>query len=349
VETVRHFLARSDIRALVIAVGSVVFAYFAGFLIRVTAVALARKTVTDLDDRIVDALRRPIFLSLLFIGLRWAAEVLPFSPRLLAVTTSFLETAAVVIWMIAGFRIGDAVLASLSRRAGSTAIVQPRTLPVFEILIRIGVIGAAIYFTFVAWHVDLTAWLASAGIVGIAIGFAAKDTLANLFSGVFILADAPYKVGDWIVLDGGLRGKVMRIGVRSTRVLTTDDIEITVPNAVIGGSKIINEAGGPSTKQRLRIKVSCAYGSDVDVVRKVLESCAIGVEDVCREPKPQVAFRSFGDSGLDFELHVWLEDPGGRERLVDRLNTRVYKELGRAGIEIPYPKRDVYIKQLPGS
>ena len=77
------------------------------------------------------------------------------------------------------------------------------------------------------------------------MGFAAKDTLANLFAGVFILADAPYKIGDFIVLDGGERGRVTKIGIRTTRILTRDDVEITIPNATIANSKIINESGGP--------------------------------------------------------------------------------------------------------
>ena len=133
--------------------------------------------------------------------------------------------------------------------------VQVPSLPVFDMVFKIVIVGAAVYFIFLAWKIDLTAWLASAGVVGIAVGFAAKDTLANLFSGIFIVADAPYKVGDYIVLDGGLRGRVTSIGIRSTRILTLDDIEITIPNAVIGSSKIINEAGGPQVHQRLGVTV----------------------------------------------------------------------------------------------
>ncbi|MFT5274966.1 MAG: MscS family membrane protein [Cryomorphaceae bacterium] len=86
----------------------------------------------------------------------------------------------------------------------------------------------------------MTAWLASAGIIGIAVGFAAKDTLANLFSGVFILADSPYKLGDYVVLEDNSRGKVTQISLRSTRMLTRDDVEVTVPNSITGNTKIIN-------------------------------------------------------------------------------------------------------------
>lgn len=328
-----------------VAVGSILAAFLAELVIRVTLGALARRTASDLDDRVAAGLRRPVFLSVIFIGLGWSAELLELPARFLAITHSVLATLAVLIWSAAAFAIGTAVLETLSRRAGESSIVQPRTLPVFEILIRLLVIGAAVYFTFLAWDIDVTAWLASAGIIGIAVGFAAKDTLANFFAGIFIIADAPYKVGDWIVLDGDLRGRVIKIGVRSTRLLTSDDIEITVPNSVIGASKIVNEVGGPTVKQRIRVKVQVAYGVDIDQVRAVLLGCAAGEGEVAREPAPQVNLSSFGDSGLNFELRVWIEDPARRDAVIDHLNSRIYKAFAASKIEIPFPKRDLYIKE----
>ena len=337
--------ARNEVKAAVVAVGSILVAFVAELVIRLTLGALARKTASDLDDKVAASLRRPVFLSVIFIGLGWSAEILEMPARAQTITHAVLETFAVLIWSAAAFSIGTAVLETLSRRAVESSIVQPRTLPVFEILIRLLVIGAAVYFTFLAWNIDVTAWLASAGIIGIAVGFAAKDTLANFFAGIFIIADAPYKVGDWIVLDGDLRGRVIKIGVRSTRLLTSDDIEITVPNSVIGGSKIVNEVGGPTIKQRIRVKVQCAYGSDIDQVRAVLMGCAVGEAEVAHEPAPQVNLNSFGDSGLNFELRVWIEDPARRDAIIDRLNCGVYKAFAVERIEIPFPKRDIYIKE----
>lgn len=337
---------RPEVRAAAVAVGSILVAFLAELIIRVTLSALARRTKSDLDDQVAASLRRPVFLSIIFIGLSWSADLVGMPEGALEITHSVLATFAVLIWSAAAFSIGTAVLETLSRRSSESSIVQPRTLPVFEILIRLLVIGAAVYFTFLAWDIDVTAWIASAGIIGIAVGFAAKDTLANFFAGIFIIADAPYKVGDWIVLDGDLRGRVIKIGVRSTRLLTSDDIEITVPNSVIGASKIVNEVGGPTIKQRIRVKVQCAYGSDIDHVRAVLTSCADEPE-VARDPAPQVNLNSFGDSGVNFELRVWIEDPARRDAIIDRLNTRVYKAFAAAGIEIPYPKRDLYIKEQP--
>jgi small-conductance mechanosensitive channel len=179
------------------------------------------------------------------------------------------------------------------------------------------------------------------------VGFAAKDSLANLFSGIFIITDSPYRVGDYVNLDTGERGQVTDIGLRSTRILTRDDVEIIIPNSAMGNAKIINESGGPFRYQRIRVPVGVAYGSDVDRVKEVLMDVALKEPDVRDHPEPRVRFRSLGDSGLNFELLGWIELPEDRGRVIDILLTTIYKRLGQEGIEIPYPKRDVYVRQLP--
>jgi small-conductance mechanosensitive channel len=227
------------------------------------------------------------------------------------------------------------------------AIFQPRTIPMFDIILKLVTLLVGSYCLLMVWGINPLGWLASAGIVGIAVGFAAKDTLANLFSGFFIVADAPYKLGDYINLDSGERGRVISIGMRSTRLLTRSDVEITVPNAVIGGAKITNESGGPDEKMRLRIVVGAAYGSDVDQVCKLLKEIGDANPEVCKIPAPRVRMRGFGASSLDFNLLAWIEKPEDRGRISHELYMNIYKSFALAGIEIPYAKRDVYIKEFP--
>mgnify|MGYP001820750161 FL=1 len=179
------------------------------------------------------------------------------------------------------------------------------------------------------------------------MSFAARDTLSNLFAGVSIVVDAPYKSGDFIILDSGERGVVTHIGLRSTRLLTRDDIEITVPNGIIGNSKIINEAGGPSQKHRIRIAVGAAYGSDIDHVIATLEKVAADHEEICTNPAPRVRFRQFGDSSLDFELLCWIDRPVDRGRLHHELGVNVYKAFAAADIQIPFPQRDLHVRTMP--
>ena len=186
--------------------------------------------------------------------------------------------------------------------------------------------------------------LASAGVIGLALSFAAKDSLANLFAGAFILADAPYKNGDFVVLDSVERGRVTHIGLRSTRMLTRDDVEITIPNAVMGNSKITNESGGPYEKERIRVQVGVAYGTDIDRVEELLMAIAVSHSEILEDPEPRVRFRTFGESSLDFELLGWIREPVLRGRLRHLLCKEIYKCFMEEGIEIPYPKRDVYLQ-----
>jgi len=344
-DSVKEQLEEPWVLALAIFLGSIIAAWIAAWIMRRVLGALAGKTKTDLDDRIIEALNRPVEISVILYGLSWIADVLPVPGRAYWVTFSVLKTLAVWVWAVAAFQIVRAVLETVSKTATVGGVIQERTVPVFTMILKVAVVAVAIYFVFISWGIDLTAWMASAGIIGIAVGFAAKDTLANLFSGLFIIADAPYQLGDYIVLDGGLRGKVTAIGIRSTRILTRDDVEITLPNAVISNSKIVNEAGGPNPGQRVRIAVDVAYGSDIDKAREVLLSCA-DVQGVVPEPNPRVRFRRFGASGLEFELLCWIRHPELRGRVTDKLNSTVYKKLNEAGIEIPYSKHDVYIKEM---
>ncbi len=333
-------------RAAIVLVVTVVVAFVVRWMIHAVIGSLVRRTASNLDDEIFAATRRPLLVTLIMVGLYWVA-LDSLEPRVAHLTRNVLSTVAVVLWLVAALQVSSLTFKALGHRSAAKGLLQARTVPAYDMLVKVTLLALSIYVVFLVWDIDLTAWLASAGIAGIAVGFAAKDTLANLFAGLFIMADAPYKVGDYIVIEGGLRGKVTHIGMRSTRILTRDDVEITVPNSVIGNSQIINEDGGPFVHQRVRVPVSVAYGSDIDRVREVLLACPRGMELVRAAPEPRVRFREFGESGLAFELLVWIDNAEMRGALLDELNSAVYKAFAGAGIEIPYNKLDVYVKQLP--
>jgi len=334
-------------QALVVVVLSIVAAKIVDWVISRLIIRWAQKTATDLDDQIVEMLHRPLFLFVLLGGLAVAVDMLSLQGAMQRVAFGALGTSGVLIGFGLAMRVSGLVLETLSQQADRFRFIDEQTLPLFRNLSIVLLLGAGAYFLFLVWDLDVTGWLASAGIVGIAVGFGAKDTVANFFAGVFILADAPYKIGDFITLDGGERGRVTHIGLRSTRLLTRDDIEVTVPNAVMGNTKIINETGGPHKKERIRIKITCAYGSDIDHVKKVLFETAVHVDGVCADPEPRVRFRAFGPSGLELELLGWIEEPVLRGRVIDALNTEVYRRFNEEKIEIPYLKQDVYIKEMP--
>ncbi len=334
-------------------IGALVIAavfYILAFVIREFLVRsigrLARNTSTELDDRVLGGLKKPVFNVVFLFGLTLAARAaaLPVGTDLIV---KALLSLIVVILIQSTFFLSSQLLDALARNHHRFPAVEERTMPLLDIIAKLLIMLIGSYSLLMIWGINPVGWLASAGIVGLAVGFAAQDTLANLFAGFFILIDSPYKLGDYVNLDSGERGMITHIGMRSTRMLTRDDVEITVPNSVMGNAKIINESGGPHEKMRLRIAVGVAYGSDVHEVETLLESIAKNHDEICDHPEPRVRMRGFGDSSLDFELLGWIIAPEHRGRISHEINKQVYDALNAANIEIPFPKRDLYIKEMP--
>jgi small-conductance mechanosensitive channel len=334
------------LQALVLAIVFILLGKIADWILSRAIGKLASRSKTEVDDRLVALLHQPVFMSFVLLGLGLAAQRinLPGGPAF--ITLGALKTIAIVIWYNMLRQLTE-VLAQTARRNRSNKLVQTGMMALVQNIAKVVLAALAVYFVFLAWDINVTAWVASAGIVGLALSFAARDTLSNLFAGVSIIMDAPYKTGDYIILESGERGVVTHIGLRSTRLLTRDDIEVTIPNGIIGNSTIINEAGGPSEKHRIRIAVGVAYGSDMDHVIATLEKVAADHDEICRNPAPRVRFRTFGDSSLDFELLCWIDRPVDRGRLRHELGVAVYKAFMASGIQIPFPQRDLHVRTMP--
>jgi small-conductance mechanosensitive channel len=308
---------------------------------------LARKSASDFDDQVLDRLGPAITRTVILMGANLAIQDYVEDPQLEGIIASVAATLLILIWGRFAVQSGTLIFKKLSQNADRYQWIQPQTLPLIQFIFKVLVFGLITYLLMSAWHVNLTSWLASAGVLGIAVGFAAKDTLANFISGVFILVDSPYKVGQYIIIDGESRGVVTDIGIRSTRLLTRDNVEVTLPNAVIGNAKIVNESSGPNPRMRVRVNCGVAYGSDVDQVRDILRECVKDVPHACEDQAPVVRFVGMGESSLDFQALVWVQHPVFRGRVIDHVNTRIYKALSEAGIEIPFPQRDLHIKEWP--
>ncbi len=335
------------LQALVIAIAFIILGKIADWILSRTIGKIASRSKTDVDDRLVSLIHQPVFMSFVLLGLGLATQRLGLPEPPEFITLGVLKTIAVVVWYNMLRQLTD-VLVQTARRNRSSKLVQTGMLALIQNVAKVFLLALAIYFLFLAWDVNVTAWVASAGIVGLALSFAARDTLSNLFAGVSIVMDAPYKTGDFIILDSGQRGVVTHIGLRSTRLLTRDDIELTVPNGIIGNSIITNEAGGPSEKHRVRIAVGAAYGSDIDHVIATLAKVATDHDEICSNPAPRVRFRQFGESSLDFELLCWIDRPVDRGRLRHELGCGVYKAFAAAQIEIPFPQQDLHVRTMPG-
>jgi MscS family membrane protein len=196
---------------------------------------------------------------------------------------------------------------------------------------------------------NIMPFVAGAGVVGIAIGFAAKDTLSNLIAGILLIIDRPFEVGDRIEIWAAPKntatwGDVIDIGLRATKIRTTDNIVIVIPNNEIMKRDIINYTT-IRKEIRVRILIGVAYDADIKKAKELITKVALELDWVMKEPAPKVVVRSFGDSAVDLQARIWIDEPRRRMDTISHVTDRLKEVFQEEGIEIPYPKRDIYIKK----
>jgi small-conductance mechanosensitive channel len=193
--------------------------------------------------------------------------------------------------------------------------------------------------------IDLTALSILTGAVGLGVGFGLQNVASNFISGIIILFERPVRIGDRIAV-GDVEGDVVRIGARSTTVLTNDNIDIIIPNSKLITENVVNWTHRDPTV-RFRIPISVGYNMDVRTVEKALLEAAASVEEVLETPLPAVRFLSFGDNGLDFELRAWTTALVQRKgKFISELNFAIYEKFKEYRIDVPYPQREIRIHNV---
>ncbi|MBN1667104.1 MAG: mechanosensitive ion channel [Anaerolineales bacterium] len=190
---------------------------------------------------------------------------------------------------------------------------------------------------------NVTAFLTGVGILGFTVGFALQDVSKNFISGMLLLLQQPFEIGDVIEVSD-FTGKVLDIDLRATELLTFDGQNVLIPNADVFTSPIKNYSRTPT--RRLDLRVGVAYGSDLELVRTTALQAIANIEGVLTEPAPVLAFKSFGASSIDFDLYYWIDSTqsdflGTWDAAVVQLN----RAFEAAGIEIPFPVHTVYLQK----
>jgi MscS family membrane protein len=219
-------------------------------------------------------------------------------------------------------------------------------LPVAEKIVSLFLMGTALIVILKHFNYDIFSLVTALGIGSLAIGMAAKDTMAHMISGFTLMLDRPFRIGDRIQLAGGQVGDVLDIGLRSTKIKTLDNQQLIIPNSDLCNTILTNQAF-PDVRAKGRINVGVAYGSDVERVKEVLVATALEVEGVLREPVPEALFISFGESALTMSLFFWVEEYGTLLAATDRINTMIIRRFRENGIEIPFPTRTVIMDKGP--
>ena len=199
------------------------------------------------------------------------------------------------------------------------------------------------YAALVANGVNLSSLAVVAGALGLGIGFGLQNVVANFVSGIVLLAERPIEIGDRVEVEG-VAGRVTRISLRATTIVTNDNISIIIPNLQLTSNPVTNWShGGP--RVRIRVPVGVAYGTDPNLIRDVLIRVAASHRDVLKEPPPTVYFDAFGDNAMNFELAVWTDTmTQSPRRFRSDLNFLIERALREHSIDIPFPQRVVHLR-----
>ena len=236
---------------------------------------------------------------------------------------------------IAKFILEDVLLPKLSLRGGLTYAISRVTYYV----LLVGIFFAALANT----GVELNKFTVITGAVGLGVGFGLQNIVNNFASGLIILFERPFRIGDTVEV-GGVEGTVKRIGARSSTVLTFQYAEVIVPNSNLLSNQVINWTL-TSARRRVEVPVGVAYGTNPELALKLLIEVAESNPRILKEPRPEAFFLGFGESALNLELRFWAAQSIWFE-LKSEVGLAVFHALRKAGIDIPYPQRDLHVRAL---
>ncbi|MBT4858339.1 mechanosensitive ion channel family protein [archaeon] len=323
-----------------IAIAFVVRFIFTKFLYK-----LVKGTKTDIDDIIIDTAKGPILFLIIILGIFFSARILKID-NLMFNHSFYTIMSFLIFWLF--FKVILITIHGLREGIGkkSVKLFDNKVFPFFERGLKLFLGVIYLFVIFKIWKIDITPLLAGAGVAGLAMAFAAQDTISNVFGGLSLFGDKAYEIGDFIIVDDQHRGEVMDIGLRSTKLRTRDDVLIVVPNSIMANSKVINESG-IHPKLRVRIDIDVAYGSDLDKVEKVLMKLADESDYVEKKPEPRIRFRAFKDFSVGLQLLFWIKKPVYKGRFTSNMIKDIHKTFFKENIEFPFPTQDVYIKHMP--
>jgi len=303
-------------------------------------------TSTDLDDRILLRITPPASLLVISAGLYLAVKSLPLPEKIHIAASGALFILSIAILTNIVYRSLDVLLVWYANRMAEKGSggLDRQIMPLVEKLATIFLIGTALIIILKHFGYDILSLVTALGIGSLAIGLAAKDTLANMISGFTLMIDRPFRLGDRIQLVGGQMGDVQDIGLRSTRIKTLDNQLLIIPNSDLCNNLLTNQAF-PDLRAKGKVSIGVAYGSDVDKVKQLLMATALEIGEVLRDPPPEAFFTSFGDSALQMTLFFWVEEYTGLVPAIDRINSLIITRFNEHGIGIPFPTRAVIIQK----
>ena len=309
----------------------------------------ADTTESRLDDIILMAVGTPLVIAVIALSAYIALTRFDIIPESLGgISTGQVINA---VFILLGAWIASVFLQNLIRTYGvviaeKTETDLNRLIPILLMMVRYLIWFVVFLLLLAVFQVDITPFLAGAGIAGIALALAAQDLLGNFLGSAIIAIDKPFRIGDRVRIDSFF-GDVVSLGPRSTRIKTLDNQIVTIPNSTITQGVVINYAM-PNRSLKIRIPFSVAYGSDMEKVTEILLDIAREAAEktswVMTDPAPSVYFLEFGESSLNGRLLLWTYYYDYEWDVKDWVNRRIARRFKEEKIEIPFRQLDIWMR-----
>ena len=332
-----------------ILLGSYLAARLLSLLFAKVFARVAARTATTVDDRLILAWKRPLTYLLFLIGAYVAAHRLPVDANVLRYVDGVLFTAAVFLTALAvtrGFALAAEWYLAKSRAAGSHALAT-EFAPLFSKLGRIFITLVAVTILLQHLGVNVASLVVSLGVGSLAVGLAAQDTLANMFGGFTLMLDRPFRVGDRVQLATGEVGDIETIGMRATRIRTTDETLLIVPNSVLVKDRLVNLTQ-PTRALSTKVEVAVPFTADLALVKRLLTEAVAESERIETDREPNVLLTRFGDGSVELSVSFRVRDYLLQGVTRSEVLEAVHRRLREHGIEQPVSSRRI-IQEPPVS
>ncbi len=312
--------------------------YFFNFYLK----RFAAKTKSKFDDIIFDHTKKPLFYLILAYGFKLAIAHLGF----VGITFKIVDSVMAAVFLLIIIRSVDIFIDTwgLAIAQKTKTKIDEVLLPMFHKAGRVIYVIIVLLWILRIWEIDITPYLAGVGISGLVLGLALQDSLKNVFGGISLLLDKTYQIGDKIKLDSGEVGMIHDIGLRSTKLVTYDNEAIFVPNGYLANSKVLNYTR-PTPSVKVTVLFSAEYGSNVEMIKKIILSVMARIDNLEKEPASEVHFLEMGDFAMRFRAQFWVDHWEKAFAKKVEATEKIYDALNKANIKIPFPTQVVYLKK----
>ncbi|MFO7618989.1 MAG: mechanosensitive ion channel family protein [Thermoplasmata archaeon] len=305
-----------------------------------------KRTKTNLDDEILTIIKGPVFWLILAYGVVSSLGVLDFPWVFINAMNLLFSSLAIILlgWVV--FKVFKDVLLFWGKKYSekTETTMDDVMLPLFENLGMVVIVVVAVILVLNLLGVDVTMLVAGMGVMGLVIAFAAQDTLGNFISGMFLLTDRPFKVGDLVLMENGDYCRVEKIGMRSTKLYNTFAHDmIILPNSKIANERVINLTE-PDSKIKFNVVIGVDYSTDIPKAKGIIQDVVDKHPDIVHEDgrKPIVRLVDFGDHALMLKIFAWVHNLDNQWRVAAEIREEVLLRFRDQGIGIPFPQMVVH-------